>query len=646
MNRTKILSALNIRPGEEWLVSWMLIYALFMGIPALITETAAYSLFLEKYSAQAIPYIYIGFAIVTTLSGLAYTRLEKRISFFRFVSINLAILCVTPLLFRIILETTDAAWTLPGLAIWYEVSWALANLGFWSVAVHLFDLRQGKRLFGLIGIGLTLSEGVSGFFVPVFVRVVGTANLLLVASASFMGALLVQTYILQAVSSPLEVEAGDEAEAKSASKHSVLDLLKNHYIVLIFALAGVYAVSFYALDNVFYDQVEIRFPDADQLASFLGIFFGLSSLVTLVLGAFVSGKLIDRYGLRFGLLLMPVVVLIGVSSTALAGTFFNVVLVLFWLVIITRFLNEVLAYTINRAAWQVLYEPLPENQRLRSQTVVESMVKPISGGVAGLLLIGFNVTFGFDTVLISYLLIVILLAWIGIVIWINRLYPSVLLQTFAQQPQGKTVIEIDKSHVGILKKGLLSPHTGAVMYSLKALEEILPEEIPKFLKSLLAHPTAEIRQMAVHRLEKTGIVSATPQIRDMVVHDPSPEVRSAALRALAILAGSNVFDEVEPYLYHSIFLLRLGAMVGLLRQAEITGQRRTTLEQKLTAWTNSSRPAEQLLAAQVLGEVNNRRFTPLLSKLIHNDKQEVREAALLSAKKLQNPKYGLLLLKR
>ena len=56
MNLTKILSVLNIRSGEGWLVSWMLVYAFLMGIPALVLETAAYSLFLQEY-VYRIPYV-------------------------------------------------------------------------------------------------------------------------------------------------------------------------------------------------------------------------------------------------------------------------------------------------------------------------------------------------------------------------------------------------------------------------------------------------------------------------------------------------------------------------------------------------------------------------------------------------------------
>ena len=112
----------------------------------------------------------------------------------------------SPVKQQAVLMVVTCVWPLVALAIWCESSWALATLGFWSVAVHLFNIRQSKRLFGLIGSGLTLAEALSGFLIPILVRLVGVPNLLLIAAASFAGALVVQTYILRSLaaqSSPL-----------------------------------------------------------------------------------------------------------------------------------------------------------------------------------------------------------------------------------------------------------------------------------------------------------------------------------------------------------------------------------------------------------------------------------------------------------
>ena len=507
MNRLQMLrSPLNIRPGEGRLVGLMLAFAFFMGMPGLITETTAYSLFLVDFDAQAIPYVYIGFTIVATLSGYVYTKLEKRVSFARFATINLLILSLVLVLFRLLLQFNSSKWPVAALTIWYETSWALANLGFWSVTAYLFNVRQGKRLFSLIGVGFTLSESTIGFFIPAMVKLMGTANLLLVAAASFGSALILQTYILrtfphQTSNADTETENEELQTTKKPSPFS--NLIKNQYILLIFTMAALYAMLFYALDIVFYDRVETEYLNADQLASFLGVFFAISGTVTLVLGAFVAGPYISRYGVGTGLLTMPVVIIIGAASIILVGTIFNALALLFWLVVVTKLFNDTLAYTVNRASWQVLYEPLPANQRLRAQTIVESMVKPVAGGLAGVILILFNSVFGFGAVQIAYVLVVILIIWIGVVIRLNRVYLKVLQQTLTRRKFGNnTALEIDETSVDILKRGLISENVSVVIYSLNMLEEIEPNSLSVFLQEMLGHPNPKIRQDALCRIER------------------------------------------------------------------------------------------------------------------------------------------------
>jgi AAA family ATP:ADP antiporter len=638
MRRLSLFSTLNIRSGEGWPVGWMLVFALLMGLPSLMTETAAYSLFLAEFDAQAIPYVYIGFALLTSASGFVYTFLEKRVQFSKFLTINLLVLGLSLCLFWFFLGIPQARWSRMALAIWYESAWALANLGFWGLAVRMFNIRQSKRLFGLIGTGLTLSESISGFLVPLLVRLVGTGNLLLIAAASYGGALVVQGYILRSsvAKSTTLLEESKEQEAKK-KQSPLIDLFKNHYIVSIFAFAALYALVFYALDNAFFDRVETRFSDADQLASFLGVFFGLSGILTMVVGAFLSGRFLSRYGLRGGLLVMPVTLLFGTFLASIVGTFFKALVILFWLVVVTKLLNEVLAYTINRAAWQTLYEPLPQNQRLRGQTVVESMIKPLAGGLAGVLLLGLDAFFSLNAVEISYLLLIFLAAWLGVVMMLNRLYPTVLLAALTRRSLSDISFVPDKSSVAVLKQGLTSPHIGVVIYALNMLEEIEPESLPTLLPTLLDHPATEIRLNILHRLERFGITSAIPAIRHSLKNDPSASVRAVSVRTLVVLGDSQVSDELHIYLEDADPQLRLGAMIGLLRHEQNGSTGNPSVRARLTQLVKSPDASDRKFAAQVIDEVGAQEFSPLLLQLLDDENLEVQRTALLTAKKLHAP---------
>jgi len=62
-----------------------------------------------------------------------------------------------------------AGWPVAALMIWFEVVWALTSLEFWGLAGRLMNLRQGKRLFGLIGSGDMVATVIGGFSMSYFV---------------------------------------------------------------------------------------------------------------------------------------------------------------------------------------------------------------------------------------------------------------------------------------------------------------------------------------------------------------------------------------------------------------------------------------------------------------------------------------------
>ena len=97
-----LLRLFNLRPDEAPLVGLMLLYSLLMGIPGIVTETTGYSLFLERFSAQDIPYIYIGFAIVTSILGFIFTRVEPKLPQPTLFFSLLMLLAVPLLIFRVL----------------------------------------------------------------------------------------------------------------------------------------------------------------------------------------------------------------------------------------------------------------------------------------------------------------------------------------------------------------------------------------------------------------------------------------------------------------------------------------------------------------------------------------------------------------
>lgn len=142
----------NVRPGEG-LVLLILLYTIGSFTANVLAYTAAYALFLAKFDAQALPYVYIGESIVSSLLTLLYLRLSPRYALRTMLFGQLLVMATTMLGYRVGLLRWSDGWFIFSLPIWYAVLNNQMNSAFWSLLGRLFNIQQGKRLFGLLTAG-------------------------------------------------------------------------------------------------------------------------------------------------------------------------------------------------------------------------------------------------------------------------------------------------------------------------------------------------------------------------------------------------------------------------------------------------------------------------------------------------------------
>src|SRR5262249_24074813 len=162
-----------------------------------------------------------------------------------------------------------------------------------------------------------------------------------------------------------------ETEDETRARAPLTTLLRNPYAALILAAYGLYVFGWYFVDFGFFNRLEQRYGENEaRLASFLGTFHALAGIVQLVTQAFLSGWIIGRYGIRSALLALPFFLVLGtgfLTAVGLAGVGFAVV---FWAMIAIKLVHMLLAKGLQEPSSRILYQPLPDNQRLALQGVV------------------------------------------------------------------------------------------------------------------------------------------------------------------------------------------------------------------------------------------------------------------------------------
>lgn len=641
--RDKFWALLNVEPGEERLVSLLLATSFCVGSANVFVYTAAFALFLTEFDAQALPYTYIGISIVVTLFSFLYMKLSEYLSFSSLLMATGVFLVLVLLGLRLGLGLTGASWLVFSLPIVAELLWALANLAFWNLAGYLFNVRQGKRLFGLIGAGEHLAALLAGLLIPLLVVLIGTANLLLVGALASAGILTLTLYLSRDYGDTIAASLEEEEDEE---QRSTGQLLKNRYILLIFGLFALGIVAYYAIDNIFYLQAEAQFAGEDQLAAFIGVFSAVVGLLTLLSSSFLSGPLINRYGVRAGLLCTPLLLLLCGLLVAGIGTAWGGIALLFWLVALMQLMNLVFTESVDVHAINILYQPLPASLRVQTQTVVEGIVYSLAVGLAGILLTVLTGFFALGPLQLTYFLLVVLLAWMGAAVLLSREYPKMLIQALAQRRLGgiQWSLLADSSSVGILQRELQSSHAGAVIYAMSGLEAINPALLTEPLPRLLEHPAPEVRQDSLERTRRLNLTSALPAVGRRVIQEPVAIVRGTALRTLAALGGSEAVETVAAYLEDPVPAVRRGAMVGLLRSGGIEGI--LAAGQRLLQSAGSQVPAERAFAAGVLGRVGQATFYRPLVPLLQDAEPEVQRKALLAAGQVKNDRLWPLILEK
>jgi len=596
--------------------------------------TPANALFLAEFGTDLIPHGYMMAAVAGTVIGMIYSKTDRILSFSGTLIANLSFLLVAVLAFWIGLFWSHASWLSLGLYILITPFVSLINIEFWGLAGRILHLRQAKRLFGLIGAGEVVTSLLAFFTIPLIVNHIGTINLLLISAGGLLSSLLLLIHInrqfLSQIASPQEKTVADRPIDVQVTRP-----LKSRYLRLIFNVMILSTSGLYFLHYFFLDQAYTHYQEADRLAAFFGFFYGSVKLVELLLKSIVSGRLLTRYGLKAGLVILPAFLTIGILSTAIVGTLVGIGNLLFYLIVATKLMDRTGRLSIFDPTFRVLYQPLQKDERISFQTRLEGIYQPLVSGVAGGILLFTGLFPTFTLVHFSYLLSILMLAWIIGSIWVSREYPVALSQAIAKRVligESTDLSLNDASSIAVLRRSLDSSNPGEVIFSLDLLEKNSVEQMKKAYHKLLQHPSPLVRKDVLARIERFPSSKIYKPVANIAKSDVSIDVRGRALRTLCTLDDTQAVEMVSEYLLDPSPLLRRDALLGLLQNPE-TG-RASMAEKTLIEMTNSESVEDRKIAALVLGEVKMNDFDELLLRLLRDEDLSVRRVAIDAAGKI------------
>lgn len=594
------LRALSIHPGEAPRVFALILYSVANGIFTSFFIATANALFLEQFGVATLPWVYIAAAVVAYFMITLFSKLQKRIPIGNFLIANSFLLLTIVAGGWIAYQVIASRWIAFLIFVTLTPSLSLASLGYWGLAGSLLDLRQSKRLFGLVSTGSVLASMTGFFLIRILVRWLDHSAHLLLFSAAGM-ALSILTLSVTVRKFKGELSLLQETASEERSEDSFSTYLKEPYFILLSAAAILLVLAFYLLDLSFLNQVKLRFQDSVHVAQFLGLFFGCLKVIELILKTFAAGRLLSFFGVRLGLFSLPAILVSVVSAGSLIGVFLGPEHVLFYLSVAAG----KMAWIIVRQSFydpsiQVLYQPLPLQRRLdfQAQLGVVGLALTLVIGVT-LLLVGRD---GLNTFYVFLCLLPVFAAWVFVAVKIHKAYRDKLLQNLAAVGSREPV----KSPVEMLAEQVRTGPPEDLRYYLDVLESIDPTTVEPLLAEKLGDVLPQVREGALKRIGRRRALGVLDAVTECVRRDRSALVSSTARETLSVLTELR----------------------------ELTADRA-----RLEALGRSDDAGDRKLAAEALGWTREARGAEDLGKLISDRNRDVRRAAIVAAGRLGHPRF-------
>jgi len=537
-------------PSGHGAVRWLVAQSVAFGIVAALLGGVANTMFIEAYGAQWLPltYVVIGAAGAAVSAGVA--RSARRFDLVRIAVVVLGATAVLLLGAWVATLGGGGAWVSGPLLVMFPV---LIQLGFVFIgaqAGRILDIAGIKARFPRIIAGFPVGAVIGGLLAAPLVDLLGSTESLLLATAlaqAVFTALVVVTGIRYAAflaidPAPSPATTAATSPDESAATLGLRRLLATRFVALILGYQVLSALASQLSDYLVFDRAAAQFPDADDLARFLGGYTAVMNVVSIAFLVLVAGPMIRRYGLRFGISANPAVLLAAsVVMLVVLGVSGGASVALLVAVSAARILDIALTDGTTRTSINAMYQVLPERLRLPAQATIEGTGVPVAISASGLLVLALNaLPSPLTTIIVTTVLVCAAWMWTGVLL--HRAYGPALVDVLRERRLLDTPIALGGTTADrhTAERLLESPDPRSARLGLELVSALAAPEDHTELAFLADDPRPWVRLSALHALTASGDAGARAALAEAVRAAEGSD--DADLRARAALALTSLDD--------------------------------------------------------------------------------------------------------
>lgn len=372
---------LGVKPGEGRRTLLAFVTLLLVVAAYTIVKSVRDAVFLHRFGITELSFLAIGLAFVAGVVTSLYRRAMQRLPRHGVIGLSHCVIAVSlGALWLGLRGGSVAGWLAGVLYVWTTLFGVVIVGQIWLLAADMFDAREARSLFGLVGAGATLGGLGGGLLARVLAPVMGSAGLLPIAGVLLLGAAL-------SASLAWSLRRCEPRAARPGDATSLMELFGKPSFVRLLAvglLLSTVVSTLFDWQLMAIAKHELG-GQADALAAFFGSLFAYRSAASLVVQVVITGWLLRRFGVGAGRALLPCALLL-----AAVGVLFHEVLPVGLLVLAAgaKVADGGLRFAIDKAALELTWLPMPSETRERSKSFVDTVVDRFGTGAAGLLWLG------------------------------------------------------------------------------------------------------------------------------------------------------------------------------------------------------------------------------------------------------------------
>lgn len=503
---------------------------------------------------------------------------------------------------------------------------------FYLVAGYIYDSRQAKRIYGLLGAGAIAGSILGSVITDLWKK--ARVESMLIVCAMICAGLIVLAFVAWRHRRPDAASTGG-GRTREETSDKTADLLRLVFssrhlrlmILLVFFTMIASQITDWQLDKSLADTFQHlpKVEKVQEIKAYKARVNYMTNIVGIALQVTVASYVIRHVGIWASILFLP----LGLFSTSL------------WVFIVPSLMttaislggNSVFRYSIHKAGLELLFLPLSPDLRKKLKFFIDVFTDRVGRAVAAIIIGALTMEklrFGLRGTAISVMLMACICIVIGI--RLRKSYVDAFRMQLARREVDLSEVSryvTDPASLKLLVSALESTQERQILYALGLLQSARGFDFSAQLLPLLTHPSAIVREEAARTLH--ALPGTYESEAERLFSDASAGVRLAAVEYLCTHDPAKSEDRLSSLLNHVNPDIRLAAARCAADQPDSVCRPSTAQVRNLMAIDGSRSFQAHEAAARLAARLPAPESVALLQEFLHDPRPGVAGAAAVGA---------------